>query len=408
MSSESKVKPQRVLVVDAVRGAAVLCMIQWHCADCWIRHPERDGTFFDVTEIVGGLAAPLFLLLAGVSAALVYEPGRGWAGARRGAGILVGGYAFKLFAWAVDYGALTDPRDWPAIALDALGLTLAWQASLEKITPTRRALLAGGATLAWGATALALRFATRTPELIVRLDVLQGIGVALIVVQGVLALATRTKAAPLVLLGLAGMVALATPSFVGADLSFLPTRLADYVARTVPYPEPSGARFPLFPWLGYTLLGAALGRAVRARPSADAWAVPFTRSPMLALSLAVVVAACVFEPSPVARWLLGHTEQIRNLLRLAWNGSIATGIAALASMTLPRAAPAQRVMLSLGRHSLVVYVVHLEIAFGLPGSTLRQSLGLPAWAALTAALTASMVGLAFWLDAREAARRATR
>lgn len=403
--TENKPKPQRVLVVDAVRGAAVLCMIQWHCADAWIGGPLREGQGFGITRIIGGLAAPLFLLLAGISAALVFEPGRAWAGARRGAGIVVGGYAFKLFAWTVDYGAIVDRVNWAPIALDALTLGLAWRACGEKVPARVRGLLIGAAGLAWLATWYALTGATRTPELLARLDVLQGIGAALVVVNGVLALVTRWRHGPLVLLVLALTVALATPSFVGADLSMLPTRLADYVARTSAFPAPTGARFPLFPWLAYTLLGAAIGRALRARPLRDAWDVPFVPSAGLALVLAIGVALVVFEPMPAAQWLLARAEQARNLLRLAWNASIATGLAALSSMALPRVEPLRRAIVSLGRHSLVVYVVHLEIAFGLPCSMIRETLDYGEWLGLGALLVASMVALALWLDAREARAR---
>ncbi|MFO0682900.1 MAG: heparan-alpha-glucosaminide N-acetyltransferase domain-containing protein [Sandaracinus sp.] len=397
-------RPARVLVVDAVRGAAVICMIQWHCADAWVRHPERDGFFFELTRIVGGFAAPLFLLLAGLSAALVHGPGRSAAGMRRGLGIWVVGYAFKLWAWTVDYSAILERRNWPAIALDTVALGLAWLATQEKRSARARLGLGVGAALAWSAMVFALANATRTPSVVLRLDVLQAIGVCLVLANALLAAVTRTKHAPLGMLALAILVALVTPSFVGLDLGWLPTRVADYVARTTADPSlaASGARFPIFPWLAYALLGASIGLGVRARPSAGAWDVPFAPSAWVALVLALVVGGLVYEPTPSAQWLLSHTEQVRNLLRLAWNASIATAFAALGALVLSRLPRLATWMLSLGRHSLVVYVVHLEIAFGLPCTPIRQTLGFGTWALGTTALTAAMVALAWGLDLREA------
>lgn len=406
MTSDNKPTSARVLVVDAVRGAAVLCMMQWHCADAWIGGTLRDGQAFGITRIIGGLAAPLFLLLAGVSAALVFRPERVGAGFRRGAGIVVGGYAFKLFAWTVDYGAIVERRNWLAILLDAVTLAAAWRLTSEKPTPKQRGALAVVVIVAFVATAFALTGATRTPSLLVRLDVLQGIGAALILVNAVLWVVSRSRNAPIVLVLLAVAVALSTPSFIGADLSFLPTRLGDYLARTTGDPALSGARFPLFPWLGYTLLGAAIGSAVKRRPLANAWDVPFAPSAGFALLAAIIAALFVFEPTQTAQWLLARTEHVRNLLRLIWNTSVAVGLAAVSSLTLPRLAWVERAMLSLGRHSLIIYVVHLEIAFGLPCSPIRETLDFAGWAVGLWLLLASMIALAFWLDRREARAKA--
>ena len=411
MTTEKK-QGQRVLVVDAVRGFAVLCMMQWHCADAWIGGALRESAAFGVARTVGGFAAPLFLLLAGVSAALVFEPKRLWSGVRRGAGILVAGYVFKLFAWAVDYGAIVEARNWPAIACDAITLAIAWCALSEKTPPQHRWLLAALVPLAAYATWFTLNGTTRTPSVMLRLDVLQGIGIALIIVNVVLAAVCRWPrlekwGAPILLLALAISVALTTPSLYGVDLSPIPTRLADYVARTVPEPGVSGAHFPIFPWLGYALLGAAIGRGVRARSLRDAWDVPFVVHGAVALVLAILVGCCVFEPTPFAQYCLARTEQVRNLLRLTFNTSIATGFAGLSSIALPHLAVAQRVMLSLGRHSLVIYVVHLEIAYGYPALPIREQLGFVGWAFWLIVLIALMIALAFWIDRRDARVRAT-
>ena len=59
----------RLASVDWLRGIAVLCMILWHVVDAWTV-PERDPIAFKILGFIGGWAAPLFLLLTGVSIAL--------------------------------------------------------------------------------------------------------------------------------------------------------------------------------------------------------------------------------------------------------------------------------------------------------------------------------------------------
>lgn len=397
----------RVLVVDAVRGLAVLCMIQWHCADAWIGGAIREGDAFARLRIVGGLAAPLFLLLAGVSSGLTFRPSALFASVRRALTIVVMGYALKLFAWVVDHGAILERRNWAAIGLDLAAIGLAWFGLHEKRATRERWIALPLAAACWAGMWLALSGATRSPEVAVRLDVLQGIGAALIVTLFVLTLAHRTPRPALVVL-IAGLsVSLSTPSFIGADLSFVPARVLDYVARTTYDQSASGARFPLFPWAGYALLGAAIGTAIRARPSTDSWAVPFTKHRVLVLVAAMSLAAVVYEPNATSQWILSFGEQPRNLLRLTFNTSVATAMAAASSMVLPKAKPPAEALLSLGRHSLIVYAVHLEMAYGLLAIPLHQELGFAWWAFGVLVLVGLMIALARWLDARAARRRST-
>jgi uncharacterized membrane protein len=400
-------RPARVLVVDAVRGLAVLCMIQWHCADAWIGGAIREGDAFARLRIVGGLAAPLFLLLAGVSTGLTFRAGAFAASIRRALTIVVMGYALKLFSWVVGHGAILERRNWPAIVLQTAALSLAWLGLRERRTSRERWIALPLAAVCFALAWLALAGATRSPVVVLRLDILHGIGAALIVTVSVLALAQRTRHAAWVMLASGLLVSLATPSFVGLDLSFVPAKLLDYVARTTTDPSASGARFPLFPWAAYALIGAAIGTAARAHPSKDAWALPFTRHAGVVLVVALLVAWLVYEPGAPAQWLLWQTAQPRNLVRLAFNTSIAVALAAASSLLLPRASRGAEPLLILGRHSLVVYGVHLELAYGLLAIPIHQALGFAWWAFGVALVVLAMILLGRGLDVWDArARRA--
>ena len=58
---------QRLDFVDAQRGLAVVLMIWMHTADAWLEPALKQGRNWDIVRSLGGLAAPTFLLLVGVS-----------------------------------------------------------------------------------------------------------------------------------------------------------------------------------------------------------------------------------------------------------------------------------------------------------------------------------------------------
>jgi uncharacterized membrane protein len=65
-----------------MRGLACILMFQTHCYDAWLSPEARKGAFFAYSRLLGGLPAPLFLFLAGISFAMVT-----WKLMRRGIGV---------------------------------------------------------------------------------------------------------------------------------------------------------------------------------------------------------------------------------------------------------------------------------------------------------------------------------
>src|SRR5579883_3497609 len=64
---------QRIAYLDWMRGLACLLMFQTHCYDSWLNASARNTRFFGLSQLGGTLPAPLFLFLAGISAALVTD-----------------------------------------------------------------------------------------------------------------------------------------------------------------------------------------------------------------------------------------------------------------------------------------------------------------------------------------------
>ena len=64
---------QRIAYLDWMRGLACVLMFQTHCYDSWLGGAARQTKFDQYSQIGGTLPAPLFLFLAGVSCALVTD-----------------------------------------------------------------------------------------------------------------------------------------------------------------------------------------------------------------------------------------------------------------------------------------------------------------------------------------------
>ena len=59
---------RRKVYLDWLRGIAVIIMVGAHVTDAWTRQEDRSRTLYMSTVFIAGLAAPLFLFLAGLDA----------------------------------------------------------------------------------------------------------------------------------------------------------------------------------------------------------------------------------------------------------------------------------------------------------------------------------------------------
>src|SRR5262252_1458521 len=68
-----KTTSKRLSYLDWMRGLLVLIMLQGHVVDSWVRPQDRSGEWFWLSQFLGGLPAPFFLFLVGVSLAFVLD-----------------------------------------------------------------------------------------------------------------------------------------------------------------------------------------------------------------------------------------------------------------------------------------------------------------------------------------------
>jgi uncharacterized membrane protein len=104
----------RLAYLDWMRGLGVLIMLQGHVFESWVRPQDRSGEWFWLSQFLGGLPAPIFLFLVGVSLALVLDRMRSKGTSayqlslkvlRRSGWILFLAYAFRLEQYVMWYPA---------------------------------------------------------------------------------------------------------------------------------------------------------------------------------------------------------------------------------------------------------------------------------------------------------------
>jgi len=303
-------KAGRLDYVDWLRGLAVLLMMQTHAYDGWLSAAAKQTGFFRASRLAGGYPAPLFLFLAGLSLALLTD-----ARLRGGAPV-------------------------PRVRREA----------------TRRCLeVCGYAVLFRLWMFVTCGFAK--PSDLLRVDVLNCIGLSMLLVGGLALAAVERRVRLARSLGLAAAIALLTP--LAWDLPWpdsIPFWLRGYWSGRAP-----GAFFPLFPWAGFTAVGAAVGVLLASARQAGAEGRRVLG--LAALGAALVPTALLLDrlPSPYPRldfwwtspnYFLIKVGILLLLLGVAWAWCRAPWVRWPSPLR------------QLGRTSLLVYWVHIELVYG--------------------------------------------
>ena len=312
--------------LDWLRGLAVLIMIEAHILDSWTRLEDRSSSVYGWSMIAGGFGAPLFLFLAGVSCALsagskARRSGDSAAAARavtaRGLQIFALAFLFRLQAMVVSWGS--------------------WQ-SLLKVDILN---IMGPSIMA----AAALWGALKT---------------------------TRGRLVAFALVTLA--LALLTPSVRAVGwLGVLPDPLEGYLR-----PRPAYTNFVIFPWAGFVFAGAFVGVLL---DGARTTAVEQRLNLWFALGgtvLALGAFAASYFPTPFEGSSFWTSSPSFFLLRTGL--LVVTIAAAYLWHRRPRGATAFSPLQQMGRTSLFIYWIHIELIYGLMVRPLHKSLTLEqAW-----------------------------
>jgi uncharacterized membrane protein len=325
----AKPKPAaRLDAIDWLRGLAVVLMIQTHLYDSWASPAAKVTGAYWWTRYLGGVPSRLFLMLVGVSMAIGYERQleRGAARAamvrasvRRGLEILALAYLFRFqeYALAGFWGPITD---------------------------------------------------------LFRIDILNCIGASMILVGAVAAPRAGRPQYAVALVAAAVFVGLGPIIGPARFPSFLPTPLTSYIGGQRPM-----SWFGLFPWAAWALVGLAIGHVwVRAsrEPRREALTYAVTGAAGLALMAAVLLVRkwnpyIIRYPNDIVQQMGPGTFFYRLGLNLVF---------AFVAYAVTRALGARfSVMRQLGRTSLLVYWIHVDLCYGLVSRRLHHNLSM-AWA----------------------------
>lgn len=313
MDARTPVPGRRREYLDWIRGVAVLLMIEAHLLDSWTRAPDRETGVYQIAMTLAGMGSVLFLVLAGVAAALsagskyrrtgdVAAAAR--AVARRGLQIFALAFLFRLQAWFLGWSH--DPRD--LLKVDVLNIM--------------------GPSIV--ATALLWRFAT------------------------------PWKARSIVFAIAAAVIAFVTPMVRMLPLASLPDPLEAYVT-----PVAGLSNFVFFPWIGLVFAGASMGVLIdRATSSADERRLNLWFC-VCGIALVCVAVAASMRPSPFPYSEFWTTSPAYFFLR---TGVVAIVVAAAwawhtAGFQRPRFTVSP--LTQLGRTSLFIYWIHVELVYGL-------------------------------------------
>jgi len=322
--------------LDWLRGLAVLIMIGAHVLDSWTRYADRDAAIFGYAMMVAGFGAPLFLFLAGLSVALS-------AGAKLRRG---------------------RPAREAARAVARRGVEIFALAFLFRLQSV---------VVSWGSWASMLK-----------VDILNIMGPC-IVAAALLWGALRTTAARLAAFVLvAAAIGFATPPVRGLEaLAALPDPLEAYIR-----PLPALTAFPLFPWAGFVFAGAAVGVILEKRRSPPSERQANLQFAATGALLAAGAYAASFQPSPYANSNFWTSAPSFFFLRL---GILVAAVPLAFAWRNGRTrwSPVEQI----GRTSLFIYWIHIELIYGLMVRPLHKALSLGEAAAGVVLFTALMVAV---------------
>lgn len=338
--------------VDWARGIAVLLMVEAHTVDAWTSLSpavRRTISFRDAT-VLGGFAAPLFLWLAGLAVVLAAKRTVERTGSRRAAVDMICRRGLEIFI---------------------LGFLFRLQGFI--ITPGSH------------------------PVTLFRVDILNIMGPAIVGAGLVWGLARTTTLRVIYYSAIAAAFAMVTPIVRAA-----PT-IASWPLWLQWYVRPAGefTIFTLFPWAGFVFAGSAVGALLAAarEPRAERWL-----QAMLGASGIVLVAAGFYaagRPSIYASSSFWTSSPTWFAIRLgilmmaltviyaceaafaALKGRATQGDVAQGFPGPPKRAereggsPAIDPLARLGRSSLFIYWIHVELVYGYASWGWRHRL--PLW-----------------------------
>ncbi len=314
--------------LDVLRGLAVIIMIEAHVLDSWTRLPDRQTRQFADAIVVGGFGAPLFLFLAGIAVPLS---------------------AGSKFRRTRDAGAAS--RAVVRRGLEIFGLAIVFRIQSWIL----------GRYPAW---------------FMFRVDILNIMGPSIMAAAAIWG-AIRSVRGRFVAFAAATLAAaLLAPIVQNASLSWLPDPVEAYLR-----PVPGISNFVLLPWVGFLFAGVIVGLVLdsaRTREEEHAANLGFT---LIGTAIALTAHTLSFLPTLYPRSYYWTSSPAFFFLRLGIM-TAAIGPAYVWGLR-PLGAHKWSPLQQLGRSSLFIYWIHVEMVYGGISRPLRERLSwTQVWVAL--------------------------
>lgn len=318
----------RLEYLDWLRGIAVLAMVQSHAMDSWTRELERHSEPYYSLQWTGGVASALFLLLAGLATAM----SAGSKG-RRAGNHIAGARAVRQRGWEIFL----------------LALIFRLQAQLLGMGPVYNFF---------------------------KVDMLNTMGLSIVGASYVLQWMAKPRRRVVAFGVLTAAVTFVTPIIRAADpLAVLPDPIEAYL-------RPAGglAAFPLFPWGGYLFAGVLIGELIDRVRLTNRHRASLHWGLAIAGSVSIVLAwRASYLPALYPEANFWHDSPTIYFIRLG----AATMLVSIAFVVHRVVATKNDPITLMGRSSLFVYWIHIEMIYGVVADPLKKAL--PLWQALAGA-----------------------
>lgn len=309
-------KKHRIIFIDLMRAFAVFQMVQGHTINALLADNFRntDNLLFATWHFMRGLTAPIFMFTAGIVFTylfrLVQKPfkdnPRVKKGIKRGFLLIFLGYLLRYPTWTVfDFSYVSD--------------------------------------YSWG-----VFFAV---------DVLQLIGFSLLALLALLYLSEKFKLDDYIIISVAALIIfLVSPIFFNINWNtFLPQAIAGY------FYTGTGSLFPLFPWSGYVIAGGVLGAYLAKHP------LVFKSSKfsltLLIFGFILIVVSMVIKHTII---LTGNEALVNSATTslIFFRVGCVLLLNSIVSYISLKVSSIPKVVILIGRNTLMIYVVHLLILYG--------------------------------------------
>jgi uncharacterized membrane protein len=331
---------KRFPFLDWMRGLAVVVMIQCHTFNSYSRLDIHESGPYVLSQFIGGMAAPLFLFMAGMTLAFQMdslerrEPSllRRWLVSLRRAGyVLLLAFLFRLSNWV-------------------------------------------------------LSFPKGTTQELLKVDILNCMGVALMALTFLAVFESRSRARYALACGLA--IAGLSPVMANLGWSSPPSLLQEYLV-----PVAAHNRFPFFPCAAYAAFGLATGTIVK-RTGEERFERVMQWSVLVGFGL--ILVAQYLSNIPYSIYPKSDFWQNSPTLILIRAGIALLIMSASYLWTDYAAGPRWSWMQCLGKHSLMAYWVHVMLVYGIVSWPIKKTMS--AWQAALSAMLVTL--LMVWLSAR--------